>query len=546
MRWTTACGRLRTARPAPFRLALLRLAPPRLVLLGLAMLGTLEVASAATLRRGAYGEPESLVPRESGVASEQVILRDLFEGLSTHGPDGAVRPGSAESWEMSPDGRRYTFRLRPGLKWSDGQPLTAQDFAWGWRYSLEPANAAARATRLYVIRGARAIHAGRDPSSRLGVATPDARTLVVELEYPLPSLPLLFAGEEGFPLPRHAIERHRAAWTRPGNHVGNGAFRLAERRARGAILLQRNPHFHAAGEVALDTVQYLPSDDLQSMVARFRAGSLEVNGWPGFQARQADALRRELGEQVRVGPLQSVRYLRFNVAQAPFDDVRVRRALSLAVDREVLARRVLGGGERAALRAVPDGLAADRAPADNPLAAGTQAARTAEARALLATPSIRARLPSQIRLRVPSGNGEELCLAIAAMWTAAGAPARPEQSEIKSMIADLRRGSFDVALTGAQDTPATESYLERFRPDSSYNTGRWENPAFVTALDAALRLPDPAARAQGMLAAERVLMHDHAVVPLYQEVARNLVARRVRGWVDNPGDIHLSRYLALQ
>jgi oligopeptide transport system substrate-binding protein len=195
---------------------------------------------------------------------------------------------------------------------------------------------------------------------------------------------------------------------------------------------------------------------------------------------------------------------------------------------------------------VPDGLPGDLAPADNPLAAGTQASRTAAARAALADPAVRARLPPQIRLRVPSGNGEELCVAVSAMWTAAGAPARPERSEIKSLIADLRRGDFDVALTGAQDTPATESYLERFRPDSSYNTGRWNSPRFVAALEAALQLPGADDRSRGMLAAERVLMHDHAVVPLYQEVARDLVSKRVAGWVDNAGDIHLSRYLRLQ
>ena len=177
-------------------------------------------------------------------------------------------------------------------------------------------------------------------------------------------------------------------------------------------------------------------------------------------------------------------------------------------------------------------------------AASTRAATAA--RAALAAPELRARLPAQIRLRVPSGGDEESCVAIAAMWTAVGAPARPERSEIKSMIADLRRGDFDVALTGAQDTPTTEAYLERFRPDSGYNTGRWRNPEFVAALDAALRLPAADARAEGMLAAERVLMHDHPVVPLYQEVARNLVSSRVTGWVDNPGDIHLSRYVALK
>jgi oligopeptide transport system substrate-binding protein len=503
-------------------------------------------AAAATLRRGAFGEPESLAPRESGVTSEQVVLRDLFEGLSTFDAAGRVVPGAAESWQVSADGLRYTFRLRPDLRWSDGVPLTAEDFAWGWRRSLAPATASVRATRLYVLRGAREVHAGRLAPQRLGVRALDSRMLVVELEYPMPSLPALLAGEEGFPLPRHAIERHGSAWTRAGNHVGNGAFALAERRPRGAILLKRNARFHAAGGVALEAVQYLPSDDLRTMVSRFRAGEIDVNGWPGFPVQQGPALQRELGAQVRVSPLQSVRYLRFNTARAPFDDPRVRRALSLAVDRDVLVRRILTGGETVTVRALPAGLPEDLVPADNPLASGTPATRLAEARRLLDEAGYRARRPTPITLRVPAGNGDDLCLAVAAMWTRAGAPARIAQSEIKSMIADLRRGDFDVALTGAQDTPTVEAYLERFRRDSSHNTGRYANPEFETALDAALRRPLAPERARGLLAAERVLMHDHPVVPLIQEVARNLVSPRVRGWVENPGDLHLSRYLALK
>lgn len=498
------------------------------------------------LRRGAFGEPESLAPRESGVASEQVVLRDLFEGLTTPAADGRIVPGAAESWQVSADGLRYVFRLRTGLRWSDGAPLAAQDFAWGWRRSLLPATAAARATRLYVIKGARGIHAGRLPAEQLGVTTPDARTLVVNLEYPMPSLPTLFAGEEGFPLPRHVIERHGSGWTRAGIHVGNGAFALAERRPRGAILLKRNPQFHAAASVTLEAVQYLPSDDLRSMVSRFRAGELDVNGWPGFPVQQGGALRRELGTQVHVGPLRSVRYLRFNTSRPPFDDPRVRRALSLAIDRDVLVKRIMTGGELVSLRPLPAGLPDDLAPPDNPLGAGSAATRLAEARALLAGAQFRARRATPIQLRLPAGNGDDLCLAVAAMWSAAGAPTRVAQSEIKSMIADLRRGDFDVALTGAQDNPTVEAYLERFRRNSSYNTGRYANPAFETALDAALQLPDTTARARGLLAAERLLMHDHAVVPLLQEVARNLVSARVTGWVDNPGDLHLSRYLALQ
>jgi oligopeptide transport system substrate-binding protein len=521
-------------------------ATPAMCSLALIALLIAGAVDAAALRRGAFGEPEGLAPRESGVSSEQTILRDLFEGLTTPGPAGEIVPGAAESWTVSADGRHWRFRLRPGLRWSDGHELVAGDFVYGWQRSMAPATAAARASRLYVLRHAREIHEGRAAVQTLGARAPDVRTLELELEYPLPWLPLLFSGEDGFPLPRHVIEAHGPAWTRAGLHVGNGAFRLSERRPRGAIVLNRNPYFHDARHVALDTVTYLPADDPRELVQRFRAGELDVNGWPGFNPRQQAALQSELRSQVHVTPLASLRYLRFNLRRAPFDDPRVRTALSLAVDRDLLVTRVMTGGETASLRVVPNGVEDDRPVAGNGLAAGNPAARLARARALLLESHFREKHPGPIRIRGPSGNGEELCLAVAAMWSAAGAPTQLDRSEIKSMIADLRRGDFDVALTGAQDYPTVESYLERFRAGSSYNTGRYAGPQFEPLLDAATQMADPAARAQGLQAAEAVLSREHPVVPLIQEVARNLVATRVRGWVDNPSDIHLSRYLSLQ
>ncbi len=502
------------------------------------------VAVAGVLLRGAFGEPGSLEPRQSGVASEQAILRDLFEGLTTFNADGRVIPGAAESWTVSADGLRYTFRLRPGLQWSDGTPLTAADFVRGWQRSLTPATAAARAMRLYVIRGAAEVHAGHWPAEWLAAHAPDPRTIVVELAHPSPSLPRLFAGEEGFPLPMHAISRLGRDWTRAGNLVSNGAFRLVARQARGALRLERNARHHAAASVRLDAVVYLPSDDVVMLVNRFRAGELHVVGWPGFPPNRQQALRRELPPgTVRVSPLGSVRYLRFNLTRAPLDDVRVRAALSQAVDRERLVRSVTPGGELASLRVAPRGVGIDLGTS---LADGTPELRLARARATLQAAGARARLGRPLRLRVPTGNGEELCLAVAAMWTAAGLPTTTFRSEIGSLIADLRRGDFDVALTGAQEPPVLDYYLERFRAGSSYNTGRYFGREFESLLDRALRLADPAAREAALAAAEARLSADHPVVPLIQEVARNLVDARVEGWMDNPEDVHLSRHLRLR
>jgi oligopeptide transport system substrate-binding protein len=366
------------------------------------------------------------------------------------------------------------------------------------------------------------------------------------LERPLPWLPALLADQEGTPLPRKVIERHGNQWTRPGVMVSNGAFRLEDRKPRGNIRLAKNPRYHDASRVKLTAVVYVPGDDTLSLVNRFRAGEIQVNGWPGFAPRQQLALQRELGAAARVHPLISVRYLRFNVRRKPFDDPRIRAALSLAVDRERLIAKVLPGGEQPSVRAVPQGLPDDRWSGVNVLSANDYTARLARARALLAAAGWGKTAPRALELRVPSGNGEDLCTAVAAMWTAAGVPTRVVRSEIKSLIADLRRGDFDIALTGAQDTPSVEAYLERFRAGSTYNTGGYSNSAFERAFDAAQLLAQPEQRGPAIAAVEAQLNQDHAIVPLLQEVARNLVAPQVRGWVDNAYDVHLSRYLYLQ
>ncbi len=503
-------------------------------------------SAASVLYRGAYGQPESLVPNQSGVKSEQTIMLDLFEGLTSFSADGKLIPGAARSWKVSGDGRSWSFSLRPGLRWSDGSPLLASDWVYAWRRMFTPSTALPRASRMFIIRQSRDLLAGRVPPSALGVSAPDAVTVRLELESPLPWLPLLLAGQEGTPLPQKVLEKFGDQWTRPGNLVSNGAFRLTERRAGGTVRLDRNTFFHDAAGVPLDAVIYVPSDDTGSLVNRFRARELDINAWPGFASRQQEALRKEQGAAVRIAPLFGVRFLRFNLKRAPFDDLRIRRALALLVDRELLVRKVLPGGERPSYRVVPEGLGDDGAAPRSELQLGTMAERNARARALLAEAGFKTRRPGPVRLRVPSGNGEEMCLAVAAMWSAAGVPTVIEKSEIKSLIADLRRGDFDIALTGSAENASVEGYLERFLPDSSYNSGQYRSTAFEQALRAAQALPALAERRAAVAQAEAILTADHPVVPLIQEVARNLVSSRIVGWVDNPDDIHLSRYLSLQ
>jgi len=495
-----------------------------------------------TLKRGAFGEPESLDPDRSGVVSELPIVLDLFEGLTTFDAAGQVVPGQAESWQISEDGLRYTFSLRPNLRWSDGVPLNAEDFVYSFRRTMTPATRSTQAERLAIFRNGWAVLRGELQAAELGVTSVGPNTLVIELEHPAPRLPLLLAYSEGAPLPRHQIEALGENWSEPGQMVSNGPFTLAERKPHDRVVLQKNPHYYAEASVNWDEVIYFPSDALATSVQRFRAEEIDLNGWPGFLPRQERFLRSQLGEAVRVSPLMIVAYVRFNLQQPALQDPRVRRGLSAAVDRQILATRVLGGGEQLAQGVVPPTVSHYR-PAATTDNEAPREQRVALANQLLSEAGYAADRPLKLTLRYPSGQGREICVAIQAMWRDLPVEIVLENSEVKSMIADLRRGNFDLALTGALDGDDPERFLDRLLPDSSYNTGGYDSADFLALMQTAKHTADAAQRTELLRQAETQVLEDAPVIPLYYGVSRNLVAPYLSGFEDNPADIHLSRYL---
>jgi oligopeptide transport system substrate-binding protein len=297
----------------------------------------------AILYRGVFGEPESLDPDRSGVTSEIAIVNDLFVGLTSYDARGQVTPGVAQSWQSSPDGLTWRFKLRPQLKWSDGEPLTAADFVFSFRRAVTPATAATMADRLFMLRNAEKILAGQAAPATLGVAAPAPDEVLLRLEHPAPQLPILLANGIGFPLPRHALARWGDQWNQAGRMVSNGAFVLVERRPGERVRLAKNAYFYSADETRLDGVVYIPSDDVDTQVNRFRAGELDINSNPGFPFQRQSFLEQELGEAVQVAPYLLVVFLRYNFRRSPFDNLKVRRALALAIDRDKLAEKNSAG-----------------------------------------------------------------------------------------------------------------------------------------------------------------------------------------------------------
>ena len=504
---------------------------------GWALAATLAAVPAAELRIANGGEPLTLDPHRYNLNLEEKILANLFEGLAVHDAHGRVVPGAASRWETSADGLTWTFHLRPDGRWSDGKPVVAEDFVFSFRRLLAPETAASLAYFLYAIEGAEAVNAGQAPATRLGVTAVDAGTLEIRLAQPFPFLAERLIYPTGFPVPRHVIAKHGDDWVKPGNMVGNGAYVLEDWVPQARVVLAKNPRFRAADEVQVPRVAFHPTADRNAAYNRYRNGELDLIG--DFPPGELAWLQREMPAHLHVSPLLSIMYLVFNVAEPPFADGRVRRALALAIDRDVLVARVLASGEQASASFVP------------PLVAGYQSAVAGEApdpeaaRTLLAAAGFGEENPLNVTLRYIAGaDNKKVQVAIAAMWRAIGVETALHHAELNAHFAALRAGEFQVAQAGWFGENNPEHYLELLMSTTGdVNYGRFAN-AQVDALMAQAKATAAVAPRLALLReAEAAALAEHPVVPLYSVAIRSLVRPNVRGWHPNARDTHPLRYL---
>lgn len=500
------------------------------------------IAAERVLHRVGTDDPATVDPHRVSLPGEQLITFDLFMSLTTPGMDGRPLPGCAESWTVSADGKTYLFKLRPNLRWSDGRALPAEDWVWSFRRMLDPRTAYPLASRLFPIRNARAIAAGKMPVTALGVSAVDPRTLKIELEHPAPYFTDVIMAA-AMPAPRHVIEKHGAAWIRPENFVSNGAFVLAEWRPNGYVSLRRNAKFWGAAQVKLDGVYHYPLGNPATMVRRFEAGELDfVMVVPPERAEEVRKRDPRLLHVMR-GYVNEV--LVFNTRSGPTADQRVRRALSMLIEREVIARNVLGFPGVGAWSLVAPGVLNYGVAARPDFAAWTPAQRLAEARRLLAAAGYGAAKPLKMRLGFPSTDlNRKVAVAIGAMWGQAGVKVELQQKETKALVSEVGVGNFDAARfvwTASASDPY--AYLERLLSSGStvgMNTSGYRNPAFDAKLEAASREVDIQRRAAILREAEAIALADQPVAPVYFGVGRRLVAERVRGFKDNPRGVYLS------
>lgn len=507
---------------------------------------TSAVAAEQVLRRSSTGEPQTLDPQLWLYGQDGNLAQDMFQGLTTVDAAARTIPGVAARWSVSADGKRYEFRLRDGLQWSDGRALDSADFLYSLRRQFDPRTASPSAALLYVIRNARAVNTGKAPVESLGVFAPDPRTVVIELEHPAPYLVDLLV-HRAFPVPRHVIARHGRAWTRPEHFVSNGPFTLGEWKPGQHVRLVRNPRFHDAANVRLDAVMHIPIEDPRTALLRYRAGDLDVA--VSLPSDMLETLKRDFGPQLRLVRQIGLEYLAFNTTRPPFDDVRVRRALSMALDRDTLTTRILRAGEPAAYCLVPPGVHGYPRGGCADFQSLGQARRMAEARRLLAAAGYGPDRPLTLRFRHPnSDTHRRLALAVSAMWQVLGVRSTLLGADLKAHQAALQQGDFDVARGAwyAEDTDPVSFLRLLDSRAGSMNLSRHADAQYDALLDRSDRIVDPAARAEALRAAEARAMTQQPLAPLYVYVSRRLVSPRVDGWVDNPRGVHVNRWLAVR
>lgn len=500
-------------------------------------------ADLRVLRISQRNEPADLDPARANLPDEFFIIRALSEGLVTPRPlhsatphPTAVEPAAASRWEVSADGLVYTFHLRPTARWSNGEPVTAHDFVESYRRLLTPTTAAPKANLFFMVKNARAFATGEQTDfASVGFRAADPHTLVITLEHPMPQFLAYAASGPWIPTNPRVVAARGREWTRPEHFVGNGPFTLAEWRPHQRIIVRRRADHHAAAQAKVDEIQFIAFDSGDTEERAFRAGQIDLTMSVPFS--KLDAYARERPDELHRAPLAETRFVSFNTTRAPLNDVRVRRAFALAIDRAKITEAVLRGGQEPATTFVSPMLYALTA-TDSPDPAAAIPSTTAlafdpaRARQLLAD----AGFPDGRnfpRLELSTwGVTPQVVEALQQMWRKElGVQVALVTREARVHMAALREGRYDLGfITAIPDLADPAHVLEELITGAAGNYPHWSDPTFDTLMADAAREPDVARQRALLRAAEARLLEQCPLAPVYFNSVNWLMSPRVRGW----------------
>lgn len=492
--------------------------------------------TANVLRVGNGAEVQDLDPHMVSGVAEHRVLSSLFEGLTELDPSTMqVIPGVAESWRVSEDLKTYTFVLRENARWSNGDPVTAQDFLYSWQRMLSPGLATEYAYMLHCLKNAKAFNeGGLKEFAQVGVRALDAHTLEVELEHPTPYFLSMQTHQAWYPVHRATIEQYGkmnqrdTGWTRTGRHVGNGAFQLLEWSPNEVLRVVRNPYYWNAGQVKLDGIDFYPIDNQQTEERSFRARMLDLTST--IPLHKAEVYKREHPDMVHIHPYLGVYYYRINVTRAPFTDKRVRQALSMTINREELTRNVTKGDELPAYCLTPPDTAGytceTHVPYDVP-----------RAKALLAEagyPDGQGLPPVEILYNTAESH-KTIAEAIQRMWKEAlNVEARLLNQDWKVYLASMNSLDYAVARSAwIADVLDPVNILECMLATSGNNRTGWANAEYDRLIEAAYAASDSPVRYAALQQAEKILLDEMPVIPIYFYTWKYLQSPRVKGLTPN-------------
>ncbi|MGD8105898.1 ABC transporter substrate-binding protein [Pantoea sp. FN0302] len=491
---------------------------------------TVELAQDQTIVINNGTEVASLDPHKTEGVPESDVITNLLEGLLVTDNAGRLVPGVAQQWQQQ--NNVWTFTLRPDARWSNGDPVTAADFVYSWQRLVDPKTASPYASFLQYahILNVDEIIAGRQPPSALGVKALDDHHLQVTLSQPVPYFTAMLEHTPLKPVHRQTLEQWGDKWTRPEHYVGNGAYTLNSWVVNEKITLKRNPHYWDNAHTIIETATFLPISSETSDVNRYRSGGIDITN-SAIPPELFPMLKKELGAQVHVSPYLCTFYYELNNQRPPFNDARVRTAVKLTLDRQIIAEKIMGQGQIPAFGFTPPYIngAKFTAPA---WFTQTQAERNATAKQLLAAAGYGVQKPLTFTLLYnTSDQNKKQAIAAASMWKKnLGANVTLQNQEWKTMLNTRHEGNYDVArATWCSDYNEPSSFLNMLLSDSSTNTGFYRSPAF-DALMAKSLVADDAQRAVLYQQAEAQLDKDSALVPVYYRVSVRLVKPWVGGF----------------
>ncbi|EBF3226666.1 oligopeptide ABC transporter substrate-binding protein OppA [Salmonella enterica subsp. enterica serovar Derby] len=488
-----------------------------------------QLADKQTLVRNNGSEVQSLDPHKIEGVPESNVSRDLFEGLLISDVEGHPSPGVAEKWENK-DFKVWTFHLRENAKWSDGTPVTAHDFVYSWQRLADPNTASPYASYLQYghIANIDDIIAGKKPATDLGVKALDDHTFEVTLSEPVPYFYKLLVHPSVSPVPKSAVEKFGDKWTQPANIVTNGAYKLKNWVVNERIVLERNPQYWDNDKTVINQVTYLPISSEVTDVNRYRSGEIGMT-YNNMPIELFQKLKKEIPNEVRVDPYLCTYYYEINNQKAPFNDVRVRTALKLALDRDIIVNKVKNQGDLPAYSYTPP--YTDGAKLVEPeWFKWSQQKRNEEAKKLLAEAGFTADKPLTFDLLYNTSDlHKKLAIAVASIWKKnLGVNVNLENQEWKTFLDTRHQGTFDVARAGwCADYNEPTSFLNTMLSDSSNNTAHYKSPAFDKLIADTLKVADDTQRSELYAKAEQQLDKDSAIVPVYYYVN----ARLVKPWV---------------